>query len=89
MTLQEKYDRSFFPNIGDATLEEYLPQLVAIAKAANEKSFEAHANLRKAQEDCIKAIQEREKADSERTYLQFILERNRINEELSKRWGNK
>ncbi len=87
MTFQEKYDRSFFPNIGDATLEEHLPQLVAIAKAANERSFEAHANLRKAQADCVKATQEREKADSERTHLKFILDRNRINDELSKKWS--
>ena len=87
MTFQEKYDRSFFPNIGDATLEEYLPQLVVIAKAADEKSFQAHAHLRKAQADCVKATEERDKAASESIHLEFILNRNRLMAEHTKRWS--
>jgi hypothetical protein len=90
MTYQEKHDRSFFPNIGDeTTLEEYLPQLVVIAKAADEKSFQAHANLRKAQADYVKAREERDKAASESIHLEFILNRNRLMAEHEKRWGNK
>ena len=88
MTPQEKHDRSLFKNIGDKkTLEAYLPHLVAIEKAANEKSFAAHAALRQAQEDCEKAAAEWNEAMTDRTQLKWILDRNKLTAEHTKKWS--
>lgn len=88
MTPQEKHDRSLFKHIGDeTTLEEYLPQLVAIEKAANEKSFAAASALRQAQEDCEKAWAEWDVAMTERTQLKWILDRNKLTAEHTKKWS--
>jgi hypothetical protein len=88
MTPQEKHDRSLFKNIGDeTTLEDYLPQLVAIEKAANEKWFAAAAALRQAQEDCEKARAEWDVAMTERIQLKWILDRNKFTAEHTKKWS--
>ena len=88
MTVQEQFDRSIFRNLGDkTTLEEYLPQLIAIEKAAKDKSYSASAALKEAQEYDRKATEEWDKAVTERIQLGWILDRNRLMAEHTKRWS--
>lgn len=88
MTPQEKHDRSLFKSIGDeTTLEDYLPQLVAIEKAADEKWTLAYAALKEAQDNLEKAVAEWNEAMTDRTQLQWILGRNKLTAENTKKWS--
>ena len=88
MTYQEKHDRSLFKNLGDeTTLEEYLPQLIAIEKIADEKWTDAYAAFKEAQDNLEKAVTEWNEAMTDRSQLQWILNRNKMTAEHTKKWS--